>query len=469
MWLMLLVFSTASFVASARQTITPPTGSEHWPAARWRQWRDRQIADLLTPTFTTNGVQMISRQAVAAKSARVMAVLDAAATKNPGLLTNAETLAGLNNFLAFTKAQHWTALTNQTGTKTHSLGLEIPDAEYWTNAAAELEFPPLLQSQPFLQAMAAHAYKKAADLIAAENAARPDDEKWIVLPFRAQFILPVDRSSYGRMLVLIPNEKLADGGVRDKWVLFVMATPEMPPTKEIRSVSIITIRRPPPPGTRTRAYFSDFLRERDARTGTFSIRSTFTLTPNPSENCYECHKSAVLPIRPAVEYDFAADGRLVEKLAGAGELPKAVNQRIKGYGPPDFGVQDVAAYGPCLGPAEVERTDEFIRAASEVRSLADESIGKIRAAMNCAACHDQFAAINFPQAVRSNRDPDSLLGGHGMVQTYIEKGWMPPNNHLTADERTALWKCLMTEYLDLKTGRGLLADWLKNKPPQRAY
>lgn len=434
----------------------------NWDAAQWRQWRDREIATILKPTFATNGEHLLSRQAVISKSARAYSVLAGAIAKNPALLTNAKTLAGLKNFLAFTKAQHWMALTDEAGKPTHQLGLEIPDADYWTSAASELEFPPLLRSQPFLQFMYAHNYQAAYDLIQAGNAALPDTNKWLVLPFRAQFILPVDRTSYGRMLVLIPNESAPDGGGRDKWVLFVIATPEMNPTQEIRSVSIFTVHRPPGDGTKPRTYFSDFLRERDARTGDIAIRSTLLLNPTPSKNCYDCHKSAVLPIRPAAEYGFGPGGRLVEKTAGEGEMSQAVNRRIKPYGLPDFGVQDTAAYGPGLGPDAAGRSDQFIKSASGNGSLTAGAMGKIRDAMNCAQCHDHFAPINFLQAVRSDRDVEALLGGRGMVQTYIEKGWMPPNNNLTAEERTALWKCLLTEYLDAKTGTGLFASWLKN-------
>jgi hypothetical protein len=50
-----------------------------------------------------------------------------------------------------------------------------------------------------------------------------------------------------------------------------------------------------------------------------------------------------------------------------------------------------------------------------------------------------------------------------MIETYIEEGWMPPDNHLSADERQALWKCLMEEYFDLNQQSGLLIDWLKGQ------
>jgi hypothetical protein len=50
-----------------------------------------------------------------------------------------------------------------------------------------------------------------------------------------------------------------------------------------------------------------------------------------------------------------------------------------------------------------------------------------------------------------------------LIETYIEKGWMPPDNHLSANERQALWKCLAEEYFDLNQQSGLFIDWLKGQ------
>lgn len=80
--------------------------------------------------------------------------------------------------------------------------------------------------------------------------------------------------------------------------------------------------------------------------------------------------------------------------------------------------------------------------------------------MNCSSCHEQFAKINYPMATRIDRDLRIFESKQGMLQTYVEKGYMPPNNSLSATERRALYTCLTKEYLDLDTGQGAFIDWL---------
>ncbi len=436
-----------------------------WDVVRWQQWRDIQITNMLTPTFITNGQTLISRQAVITNAAAAYVVLESVAQKDPSFLSNSEKMSVLSNFLAFTKAQHWMAVTDDSTNLTHSLGLNISDTDYWGYVSNQVEFPPLLESQQFLQTMFQRKYKAAYDMIEHVNLSLPDTNKWIVLPFRAGFIQSVDKTTYGRMLILIPNDRGRDGAIRDKWILFAIATPELAPAIEIKSVSMFTVRKDPANSGKTKTYYGDFLRNRDNTSGNISINSTFLIKPTPSKNCYDCHKPSVLPIFPAAEYDFDSAGNLIEKSVGVGQTLDLVNNRIEDYGLPDFGVQDTSAYGPSLGPDAAPPSAEFIKYASEDSSLSDQSVRNIQRAMNCAECHDDFAKINYLQAVRSDRDVKAFVGKRGMVQTFIENGWMPPDRNLTSQERTALWKCLMNQYLNLKTIDGLFVSWLKNNVP----
>ena len=53
------------------------------------------------------------------------------------------------------------------------------------------------------------------------------------------------------------------------------------------------------------------------------------LAENTSKNCYECHKTGVVPIHPDVEYTFDTGGKLVLKEADIGSIPNRVNALIE--------------------------------------------------------------------------------------------------------------------------------------------
>ncbi|MFI5386487.1 MAG: hypothetical protein ACHQ50_10250 [Fimbriimonadales bacterium] len=181
------------------------------------------------------------------------------------------------------------------------------------------------------------------------------------------------------------------------------------------------------------------------------------------DNCYDCHKTAAIPLEPELEYTFDPKGSLIVKTSGAGQIPELLNRRIRGYGQIDLGVQRVSSYGPSLGPAGWLRSDESLRKWAGT-TLSAESVARIRSAMNCASCHDSFGKLNFPMAIRTSRDFGAFKTDRGLVQSYIEKGYMPPGNSLTEQERHALWLCLSKEYYDPANGTGVFVDWLKGKP-----
>ena len=469
-------------VASGWRTQWQQNEPASWTIPQWITWRDRQIAHILEPTATDQaGTRILKLKDVISRSQDAYQVVQACEQSDPNYFQDPARAHALGNFVRFVTAQHWmgiTATVDGMPKNTNALGMPVTDFEYSEIAKPYVELPALLRSQEFLTKMASPAtYRDAIAQIAEHNQTLPDDRKWIPLFYRAQFITTVDGTkTYGRLLVFVPNEPMADGVVADKWVLFGVVTPDMNPATVIKSVSIFTVCRS---STQTTTYFTDYMRTRDTASR-FLVTSNFTLPDNPSHNCYSCHKSSVLPIHPAVEYGFDADGHLVPKTGDVGSIPAIVNSRIASYGPPHFVPLDTQAYGPCLGPEATtlfsarddtikvagDRSDEFIRAATAGLDLPLSSYDAIRDAMRCSSCHERFAAINYPQAVRTDLDAAALIDTSGIVHTYIKEGIMPPGERLTDVEREALWRCLMKEYYDGAAQRGLLYDWLRSADGQ---
>ena len=158
---------------------------------------------------------------------------------------------------------------------------------------------------------------------------------------------------------MVPNQIAANGDKLDQWILFSIATPEMDPNIEIHNVSTIAVRRDTHtgPGITYITYPVDFSRQKDPQSGQINIVPTMLLAENTSKNCYECHKTGVVPIHPDVEYTFDPGGKLVPKEADIGSIPNRVNALIEYYGPPNFGNMDTEGYGPGIGPyGQLRRT-----------------------------------------------------------------------------------------------------------------
>ncbi len=454
---------TAAAVAAPAPLALPQI---HWLPVEWRQWRDAEISRILQPTFPLNGEMLLCKDQVVERSAAAYAGIEAVLRAKPDLFAPTTDLGrAMGPFVAFVKAQHWMALRDAEDQPTHALGMEISDRDYYDYAIPFAELPPLLKSPEFLQHMSTPAtYKDAVDQIEAANARLPLANRWKVVPFRSQFILSVDTITYGRMLVLIPNLPAPDGGTIDQWVLFAIATPEMDPATEILSVSVIATHRPAKAPGKVATYGLDFMRLKDAATGKITPTAVVRLpsdSPHKSENCYDCHKAAVIPIHPKVEYAFAPSGALIEKPANAPSSLGSINELIKAYGPPDFGRQLAAAYGPSMGPQHRPRLDAFLAAAAAGTGIGSASYARIRKAMECSSCHKDFAPINYMQAARTAQEVDSFESRQSIVQTMIERGLMPPDNRLSRQERKALWQCLSKEYLDLPSQTGVFIEWLK--------
>lgn len=381
---------------------------------------------------------------------------------DPQFLADPGRARALTNFVRFTRAEHWMGLHGEP----HALGMDIPDKDYWAYAAPYVGFPELLRSQTFLRDMSKPAtYQAAVDMIEEHNSGLPGDQKWIVFPFKAQFIKSVDQTTYGRLLVLVPNVVMPDGKVLDRWILFAVATPDLNPVPGVRSVSVIgDLRDPTVPGV-SKVFFSDYMRQTDASSGRIAPYPNFLMDSNPSKNCYECHKTGVLPIKPEIAYKFDANGTLVPDSGALDAMPDRLNSLIASYGRSDLGHMDTDAYGPSLGSVGRDRSDDFIASATDDRPVSTSCYDKIRADMNCSKCHDSFAKINYLLAVKTDGDVKSYEAKQGLVQTSIEKGYMPPGNNLTVTERHALWECVSKEYLDLDRTRGVFVDWLRGSSP----
>lgn len=430
-----------------------------WTLDQWIAWRDAEITGILEPGIQVQNDRILSRQDVIDRSVEPYLVVAECQRSNPDYFSKGPLSKEMSNFVRFVTAQHWMAIQGTDGFSTNALGYEVSDAQYWNAAKENLRFPPLLASQSFLNDLGNPAgYRSAVDRIEELNASLPDDRKWLVLPFLSQFIMSADRSTYGRLLVFVPNDPLPDGRVVDRWIQFAIAAPESTQGKDIRSVSMVAIVKSDP-GNKT--FLMDFLRIKDPASGQIAVVPTAILHHDPSNNCYDCHKAGVIPVRPEREYGFDEAGGLVAKSAGSGSIPKVLNDRIRDYGQIDLGWMDADAYGPSLGP-DIPRSDAFIRRASGM-NLSDDSVQRIRSAMNCASCHDLFAKLNYPLAMRSSRDLKGFKSALGLGPSFVEKGWMPPGNSLSEPERHALWLALTKEYFDPDQKTGLLVDWLRGK------
>src|SRR5262249_20006772 len=107
----------------------------------------------------------------------------------------------------------------------------------------------------------------------------------------------------------------------------------------------------------------------------------------------------------------------------------------------------------------------LIPRATQGLNIAPQSYNAIRYAMNCAECHNSAkqGPLNYLLAVRSDRDVRAFEGSKGMIETYIAKGWMPPDKSPQCLRAESLCKCLIEEYFDLNQQSGLLIDWLKGQ------
>ncbi len=463
----LIAIMEATFVTATAHTIARRQDDAlSWTIGQWITWRDQQISLILTPTLDAqDGTKILNRKVAYSQCLASYQTINQCLKRDPAFFTSdVARSAAMGNFIRFVTAQHWMALpATADGKAPNALGMEITDVEYSNYAAPYLVFPDLLKSQDFLTKMSSPTtYSDALKMILDHNESLAPEQQWIPLFYKAQFITTVDdAATYGRLLIMIPNEPFGSSETVDRWILFGIAAPDAASGPEMKSVSMFTVYRSNDDPNKTQTFFTDFMRSKDPQTGAISINSNFLLTKDPSHNCYYCHKPSIIPIHPAVEYDFDAAKKLIPRTTNVGVTPEYVNGLIMGYGKPDFIKQDTDAYGPCIGPVGRQRSDEFILSATKGLNLPVESYNKIREAMSCSQCNSHFAPINYPQALRTDLDSAAFVDKLGMLHAYIDRGIMPIRSNLSPIERQALWQCLLKEYYDPATGRGLLYEWLK--------
>lgn len=430
----------------------------------WRAWRDAQITDLLTPTRTLDGRPYLDGTVVARKSKMIYDMLNACAELVPGILDASGELGPvLGNLLVFTEAEQRVLDPD------HLFAMSIPDLDYIDKIRESITLPPLLRSEPFLNAVSnPDTYQVAYDMIMESNRDRPEQDKWIPFLYKSRFLTTPDESgTYGRFFVFVPGET-------DKWIQFGIVTPDMLP-RRVNNLSITALRKIGQELPKTQTHIVDYWRKYHDVQSSDGVESRITLSTKVeagmgTENCAACHKTPVLGIHPLEEYEFGPGGKLVVKTDGAGNIPKRLNALIPDYGPPYYaGWLDPDAYGPALGPVGRERNNAFMRRCTRPWNLDGPSQARVRSAMACASCHNSrfLGAINYPQATYTTIDGALVHPETGtlmpLVPAYIEEGWMPPGAALDQDEREALADCLMLEYLDLTAIDGLLVEWLKGE------
>jgi hypothetical protein len=442
----------------------------------WGAWCDAQIDSMLTPTYATDagGVNevILDRDEVNKHASAVFAQLDSCRTQAPARFAASTSLGQrTQNLYSFTRALHWMTIV-EGGKTTHQLGMELSDQQYADKVKDYVALPDLLGSQDVLRLMdSASGYQAVVQRIQQQNATLPNDDRhqWRVVPFLAQFITTIDTGAgghptYGRLLIYAPSQPGPSGTVVDKWVLFGIVTPDMAPDSPMHNVSVFASVKKSETDVHTQTFFMDNWREK-LPDGTIKVTPTPYLEHDNSKNCYDCHKLSILPFHAEIPYSFDTAGRLVPAPNLQAEMLDPLNRRLRTYGPPDFVYLDALAYGPPLGPSDRTRTVDFVRSCSGISGITDQSAQNILDNMTCADCHNRSALgpINYLQAVRSKRDVTAFKQHVSMIETFIESGLMPPRSSLSATERTALFRCLQSEYFDLRSRKGLLVDWLRGQ------
>jgi len=444
--------------------------------AQWSAWRDSSVKELMTPTFKSDsGELVIDPNVVNTLSLKDWQHISDCSKVSPSTFSiGSPVRTAIANFYNFISVSHWMAVTDESGKRTHNLGLTMPDKDYFNMAQPYLTFPSRMLQNDFLTALDSPSTYAAALKIISDHNSDPINasDQWIAIPFRAQFIKTVGTTdrTYGRLLVLARGQPGPNGGKIDKWILWGLVTPDMPQNTPMHNVSMFSVYTAPS-GAQT-TYFSDFWRSLDAN-GNHVISSTVFMDPEPSSNCYACHKSSILPIYPKIEYKLDASGSLIAKGAGDALLAPQVNRVMRGYGPPNFGtdsagnaLMDTLSFGPPMGAAATQRTDSFIQACAP--TLPASSISRVKSAMNCESCHGERAdgmyelgRFNYLMAVRSQRDVGTTFEAReSPIATFVRQGWMPPGANLSSDEKSALAQCVLKEYYDPQTQQGTFVDWL---------
>ena len=404
-------------------------------AAGWQQWQNAAIDGLLSSNFAD-----VKVAATTSTLQKCSADRGAVAQKNKVCLANLE---------RFATALMW---PQQAG---HSLGFSTTDQEYYVSSPFPemLQPPKELTSGDFLRWLDDDAVgpgtgrEKALAYIDHINAGIVNNDlKWIPFMYRSQHLPTPDGSgALGRFFVYVPDPRF------DRFIQFGLRNAPSDPLPN--SYSVVTVQKTDPSSNQKlsppKVWLNDLWRLRNGGGITLSTRLK---EAGSLENCYDCHKSAVLAITPDPLWFDAAR---------FGDSLKRVNRIIGTAAAAQYVGIDMAAFGPGLGPTALSsRTPDFVKACSGNTVTDPARIAVLQRAMSCERCHngDQRGPLNFPSALRDMPQPF----GRSLVDRYITvHKTMPPGATLSDAERTALHRCLKLEYFGGVAGQpGVLRDWL---------
>ena len=176
-------------------------------------------------------------------------------------------------------------------------------------------------------------------------------EKMISLTFHSNHLSSIDDSrTSGRFLVFVPGDKI------DRFYQFAIREVRSVPISN--SISLISVQKKSLETNealdRPVAYFADLWRQRDGDKFTITTRLN---EAKKLENCYLCHKSALINIYPEKQ-------RFSESLFGS--HLSTVNEKISGYAKAIIAHLDTSEFGPRLGADnEKLQTDSFLKACSK--------------------------------------------------------------------------------------------------------
>ncbi len=400
----------------------------------WRDWAKDQAARLFNGDFRVFVVNPVVETVESCKT-----VLAAA----PAIRACVQPLA------RFAKARWWDFQP------AHTMGLERTDRDYLTKVPFPefLDIPAELKDQEFLSWVGdmadGPALEKALAYVEKLNAKQTDPKlKWITFLYKSQHLpAPDQTSALGRFFVYIPGKDF------DRYLQFALRTDkdeDLP-----NAFSVVSVQKTDPatgkPLDAPRARMKDFWR---IRTNKGIQLSTRLDQKGRLENCYQCHKTPLLPIEPdRADFD--------EKRFGANV--KLVNQLMGDHTDLKYDGLNMDDYGPGLGPVDAKtRTKDFMLSCAGGKVTDEKRLEVIAKAMNCQNCHDgsQRGVLNYPSAKVKQPTSQKPLTRHYVVD--YEK--MPPGEKLSQPEREALHECLRRElYGTGDQEPGLLRSHLQNK------
>lgn len=428
--------------------VCPTTNDE------WVIWRDGALLQLFKPDPQDN-LSISLRDLIEQSDEIDQFVTACRATVEFAKADKAEEIIG--NLGRFTKA------LAKNADKDHRFGFNITDAEFLARSKPQVDLPPLLASQEFLRKISdINQLAEAKKMIDDHNSQLSEEKKWITIIYKSRFLTTPDcYNTFGRFFLLVPDngfEKWIQFGIKIPDYIEQKPSPDCPVVPEksnnLSIVSVAPIDRNGKSITLSLDYWRNYQSD-----GSILLKTRYE-SVNQTENCFMCHKTAPLGIRPEKEYILDAAGKLVENSVNPGVLLEEINSRIEQkYGTLSFGPWlDPSSYGPTIGPRKA-RDLAYMRACVNNASLSDNELARVGQNMRCESCHNDtgLGPLNVPQALRGR--PGASVAKQ--VKEYVMQGWMPPNNNLSIKEREALHSCLIKEYFDFSATTGVLIDWLK--------